>query len=398
MSDRFTHPHQTAGEWPGEPGMGGWYTEEELLALQEVFQCLRSSWAKAYRRTYQERFEAEFAAYVGLPHAIAVNSGGVALDLAIACIEADPGDEVISCAINFVGAHLAVLGRGLRLVLGEPNPATLNLEPSEIPRRMTRRTRAILVTHMNGLPADMAAIESAARDRAQELGIPPPRIIVDAARAAGAATPSGRVGKQGWITIFSFHRKKCMTTLGEGGMLVTASESAAQRLRDMRSIGNWDVWGSSYRMTEFQAAVGSVQLRRLDEMNHCRIRLAHARSRILGDVARLQVPPEPPGFRHVFSLYNLLLPPGARPGDRDRLMGRLQNFHDVGAVVANPPTYQSHRLIHDHVVSQGPFPIADDVGDRLLCPTLHPLMTEEENTLIAEAISESVFTEDCECR
>jgi perosamine synthetase len=390
MADSFTHPHQTEGDWPGEPGMGGWYTEEELVALQEVFQCLRTSWTKAYHRTYQERFEAEFAAYVGVPHAIAVNSGGVALDLAMACLEHDPGDEVISCAINFVGTHLAIVGRGLRLVLCEPDPSTLNLEPSEIPRRMTRRTRAIVVTHMNGLPADMAAIDLAVQDSARELRIPPPQIIVDAARAGGAATPGGRVGQQGWITIFSFHRKKCMTTLGEGGMLVTTSETAAERLRAMRSFGNWGVWGSSYRMTEFQAAVGSVQLRRLDEMNDRRIKLAHARSRVLRDVAGLQVPPEPPGYGHVYSLYNLLLPPGTGPRHRDRLMGRLRDVHHVGAVVANPPTYQSHRLIHDHVAGQGPLPVADEVGDRLLCPALHPLMTKDENTWIAEAVTESV--------
>ena len=181
-----------------------------------------------------------------------------------------------------------------------------------------------------------------------------------------------------------------MTTLGEGGMVVTASDRVARRVRDMRSFGNWKVWGSSYRMTEFQAAVGSVQLRRRDEMNDRRINLAHARGRILRNVRRLQVPQPPSGYRHIYSLYSLLLPPGSRSIHRDQLMARLRDHHRVGAVVANPPTYRSHRLIHDHVIGQGRLAVADDVGDRLFCPTIHPLMTEEENELVAEAVAESL--------
>jgi len=373
--------------WPGEPDFGSTFGDEEIAAILGVFRSTQT-WAHRYDRHYQEAFEAEFAARVGMPHAVSVNSAGVGLDLAVTCLDAAPGDEVITCAINFPGTHLAVIGCGLRPVLCEPDPLTLNLDPAEVSRRMTRRTRGVLVTHMNGLPADVGAIGTAVEEAARRLHIAVPPLIVDAARAQGAATPEGPVGRQGWITVFSFHRKKLMTTLGEGGMLVTACGETAARLRRLRSFGAGHSWGSSYRMTEFQAAVGSVQLRRVDALNDNRIRLARRRTRRLSAVGGWQTPPEPAGFRHVYYLYTLILAEDAPVGARDRLMRRLQQRHRVGTVIANPPTYRRHRLIARETADQGPFPIAEELGRRLLCPPLHPLMTDVENARIADALVE----------
>ncbi|MGB6160968.1 MAG: aminotransferase class I/II-fold pyridoxal phosphate-dependent enzyme [Pseudonocardiaceae bacterium] len=371
--------------WPGEPGMGGWYTAAEHAAVAAVMTEM-TGWTHAYRRIHQEAFEEAFAAYTGAAHAVAVNSGGVALDLAMACLDAQPGDEVISCAINFPGSHLAVLGAGLRLVLAEPDPRTLNLDPADVAVRMTGRTVAVLITHMNGLPADVGGITAAADVRARELGIATPRIVVDAARAPGAATPAGRVGGDGaWITMFSFHRKKLMTTLGEGGMLTTGCAATARALRRLRSFGHGQVWGSSYRMTEAQAAVGVVQLGRLEEMLAPRITLAHARTGQLADVAGITLPVEPAGFRHVYSLYTVICDPCWPPGARDRIHHLLGEAR-VGVVIANPPTYAVNRLIAERTAGQWPLPVAEDVAARLFCTALHPLMSAAENTRIATVV------------
>jgi perosamine synthetase len=375
--------------WPGEPGMGGWYTAAEHAAVATVMTEM-TGWTHTYRRTHQEAFEEAFAAYTGAAHAVSVNSGGVGLDLAMACLDAQPGDEVISCAINFPGSHLAVLGAGLRLVLAEPDPLKLNLDPADVAARMSRRTVAVLITHMNGLPADIGALTAAAALRAAELGIAVPRIVVDAARTLGATTPTGRVGGDGaWITMFSFHRKKLMTTLGEGGMLTTGCAATAQALRRLRSFGHGQAWGSSYRMTEAQAAVGVVQLGRLEEMLTPRITLAHARTCQLVDADGIILPVEPAGFRHVYYLYTVICDSSWPPGTRDRIR-QLLDEHRVGTVIANPPTYAANRLIAERTAGQWPLPVAEDVAARLFCPALHPLMNEAENARIATAVRAAI--------
>jgi perosamine synthetase len=376
---------QDSLRWPGEPGLGSWYTDAERTALLEVLEEM-PTWTTAYSRRHQEAFEDAFAAVVGAAHAVSVNSGGTGLDMAMTCLAPSPRSEVISCAVNFPGTHLAVLGAGARLVLAEPDPRTLNLAPDEVPRHMTPRTVAVLVTHMNGHPADIDAITDAATTRARQLRIRPPRIVVDAARALGAATPEGPVGSGAWITMFSFHRKKAITTLGEGGMLTTDCTHTAHRLRQIRSFGLGQSWGSSHRMTEFQAAAGLAQLHRLEEMNNRRILLARQRTTLLDGATGIHPPVELAGYRHVYYLYNLMLAPDAPVQARDRLTDLLR-AEGIGTVIANPPTYQAHPLIAQHVRGQGPFPIAERVTGLLLCPALHPLMTQQDNAFIAEAIT-----------
>jgi dTDP-4-amino-4,6-dideoxygalactose transaminase len=233
MTPPESHPTTApkAVTWPGEPGTGGWYTDAEHAALAHVLTEM-PSWTSSYCCGHQEAFEAAFA-----PPTPARRSRSASTAAAPPSTSRwpawTPGAEVISCSINFPGTHLVVLGAGLRLVLAEPDPVTLNLDPAEVPRRMTARTVAILVHP--GHPherqaADVAAITAAATARARELGIAVPRVVVDAARAAGATTPAGPVGSGAWVTMFSFHRKKAMTTLGEGGMLTTDCEATAHRV------------------------------------------------------------------------------------------------------------------------------------------------------------------------
>jgi perosamine synthetase len=192
--------------------------------------------------------------------------------------------------------------------------------------------------------------------------------------------------------MFSFHRKKAMTTLGEGGMITTDCAATAHRIRQLRSFGLGQVWGSSHRMTEFQAAVGLVQLKRLDAMNDRRIELARQRSNLLADCPGVRTPPEFAGYRHVYYLYNLLLDPAAPPGARDQVVTALHAEHGVGAVIANPPTYRVHPLIAQETADQGPFPVAEDTANRLLCPPLHPLMSVEDNTRITDAVRACLHT------
>lgn len=374
--------------FPRDPALGAWYTEEELEAAMEA---IRESmdWRVGFRAKHREiEFEDAFARYVGVEHAVAYNGAGSALDMVLHCLGLQPGDEVISCGINFVGTHVSVLGQGGRLVLCEPDEMTLNLDPADVERVITPRTRAILATHMNGLSVDMDALIAVA-ERNPHPVYGPPLIIGDAARACGASYRGVQVGSQGWATIFSFQSKKLMTTLGEGGMVTTSDAQTADRLRRLRSFGKNQHWGTNFKMSKAQAAVGLVQLRRLDEMNNRRIRLAVERSELLRRVPYLSLPHEPEGYRHLYYRYSILVDPQLRGAGRDELMRVLEADFGVGCIVADPQTYVRHRLVREATRGQH-CPRTDEVAERLVCPSLHPLMTSEENEYIAQAVEEAM--------
>ena len=140
--------------WWGEPNLGGWYTDEEVEAAANAIRE-SSDWTTGFGPNAREieEFENAFAEYCGTKQAIAVNSGGTGIDMAIRSLDLEPGDEVICPAINYKSAHLAILGQGGKVVFCDVRPDTMNLDPEDVEKRITPRTRAIFPVHMNGLPA-----------------------------------------------------------------------------------------------------------------------------------------------------------------------------------------------------------------------------------------------------
>ena len=373
--------------WRGEPPLGGWYTEEEIEA---AVKAIRDSmdWRVGFYGREIEEFEAAFAEYVGTEYAVAINGAGTGLDISMMCLDIEPGDEVISCTINFPGTHVAIIGQGAKLVFCEPDPRTFNPDPADVEKRVTQKTRAILATHMNGLSADMdALIEVAERHPHPKYG--PPKVVGDAARACGGTYKGTRIGKKGWMNVFSFHSMKLMCTLGEGAMITTDDPHVAERVHRLRSFGQGVGWGTNYKMTKVQAAVGLVQLRRLNEMNAQRAKRANQRTELLKDVAELTLPYEPPGYGHTYYLYTILVPPDWAGEKRERLRAIMETEYKVGCVLANPPTYKSSQFVREHTEGQE-VPLSEELGERLFCPSLHPLMTEDENAYVAAALSETV--------
>jgi perosamine synthetase len=374
--------------WPGEPDLGGWYTEEEIEA---VTRSIRESmeWTVGLVPHDEIRsFEGEFGAYVGARYAIAINGAGTGLDMIMRSLNLERGDEIISCALNFPGTHLSVIGHGGHLILAEPDPITLNISPEDIERRLSSKTRAILVTHMNGLPADMQAIEDIA-NRNPHYRFGPLKVIVDAARACGASVHGRKVGSHGSATVFSFQRKKLMTTLGEGGMIVCDDPDMQSALDAMRSFGKGWTWGTNYKITKVQAAVGRVQLRRLDFMNAQRVERARERTKVLQGRTPCQLPCEPNGYEHVYYLYCVVLPSEYDPHARAQIIQTMRERFAIECKVANGPTYKENCLIRQHTKGQV-VPIADDIGGRVLCLPLHPLMTLEQNKYVSEAFLETL--------
>ena len=376
--------------WDAEPMVGGWYTEEEVEA---AVKAIRDSmdWTVGFGFFCEEivEFEQRFAEYCDTKYALSITSAGAGLDMAMMALDLQPGDEVICPAINFWAGHYSVIGQGGKLIMCEVDPATFNADPAGVEKRLTPNTRAILVTHMNGLSAPMDELQEVAeRHPHPEHG--PPKVIGDVARACGAEYKGTKVGKKGWMNIFSFHTMKLMTTLGEGGMITTDDPDLYRRLHAIRMWGGeTDDWGGNYKMTKVQAAVGLVQLRRLEEMNALRYKRGQQRTELLKDIAELTLPSEPPGYKHTNYLYTCLVPREWAGEKRDRLVDVLLEQYGVGSQVLNRPTYQVKPLVRQHTLGQE-LPVSEELGERLFCPSLHPLMSEGDNEYIAAAMDAAV--------
>ena len=276
--------------------------EEEAEAAARV---IRSGWVTQGPEV--AAFEREFADYVGSPHACAVSNCTTALHLALLAVGVSEGDEVITVSHSFIATANAIRYCGATPVFIDIEPNGFNLDPLLIERAVGSRTKAILCVHQLGMPCDMVSIVEIGR----RLGLP---VIEDAACAAGSEFNwSGRSQKigapAGDIACFSFHPRKVITT-GDGGMLTTASAEYDQKFRLWRQHGmsvsdrerhgsssvifeNYLSVGYNYRMTDIQAAVGRVQLRRLDDIIAQRRDLAALYWQYLGDVPELSLPGEP---------------------------------------------------------------------------------------------------------
>ena len=170
----------------------------------------------------------------------------------------------------------------------------------------------------------------------------PLKVIGDAARACGGGYKETKIGKKGWMNVFSFRTMKLMTTLGEGGMIATDDAELTKLLRGIRQWGNdVDTWGFIYKMTKVQAAVGSVQLRRLDTMIEQRVERAHDRLQMLEGIPELTLTFEPPDCDHTFYLFTLLVPQKWGGKKRDQLCQMLQEEYNVSTMVANPPVWEA---------------------------------------------------------
>jgi dTDP-4-amino-4,6-dideoxygalactose transaminase len=376
--------------WQGEPMLGAIYGEEEIEA---VISTMRASmdWQVGFGFICQEitDFEKAFGDYIGVSEVISINGAGTGLDMMMRALELEPGDEVIVPAINFRASPLSVVGAGGVPVFAEVTPDTLQLDPNDVVKRLTSRTRAIFPTHMNGLSAPMDDYFEIAEDHPHPRH-GPLKVIGDGARAVGGAYHGAMIGKKGWANVFSFHTMKNMTTLGEGGALTTDDPELALLLRGYRQFGGVnDGWGTNYKLTKVQAAVGLVQLQRLPGMIEARRRLAYERNALLDGVPELILPAEPPGHVHSYYLYTLLVPRAWAGEKRDRVLEVLKREFKIGALVGNAPVYESSSLLRSYM-GGATLPLSDELGKRLFCIPIHPAMTREQNEYVSAAVIEAV--------
>jgi perosamine synthetase len=310
--------------------------EEEM---QNVLEAMRSGWISSLG-SYIGEFERAFAAVCGAAHGVAVANGTVALHLALAAAGIGPGDEVLLPSLTFVATASAVTYCGARPVFVDSSPDTWQLDPLDLERKVTPRTRAIIPVHVYGHPCDMDPI----LDTAARRGI---TVVEDAAEAHGALYRGRPVGALGAAGCFSFYGNKIITT-GEGGMCVTNSDALAERLRLLRDHGMdpkrpyWhEVVGFNYRMTNLQAAVGVAQVKRLAGFIEKKREIAGWYAEALAPLARagtLRLHSEAAWARSVFWMYSVVLEDTAATVDEIR--GRLAEL----GVDSRPFFHPAHTL------------------------------------------------------
>jgi len=354
-----------------------------------VVAALRSGWVTQGPRVAE--FERAFAAALGQPEAIAVSSCTTGLHLVLHALGIGRGDEVVVPSLSFIATANAVVHAGATPVFADIAPATYNLDPASAATAISRRTKAIVLVHQVGLPADVAAFRRLARKARVKL-------VEDAACAIGSQVDGRPVGGDADVAVFSFHPRKLVTT-GEGGMIVTRDRRLAARLRSLRHHGvsmsdfarhaagrvvveAYREVGYNYRMTDVQAAIGLVQLARLEAFIAKRIEQGERYDRAFAKHPALAIPQVPANVRFNYQTYLLRLLRGARVG-RDTLMQRLleQEIATRRGVMAahREPAY---RRLKRRV----PLP-ATDAADRtaIVLPLFHA-MTPAEQDRVIEAV------------
>jgi perosamine synthetase len=276
----------------------------ELLYLT---QCVQSNWISS-AGPFVKRFEEEFAQVMGCSHGVACSSGTAALHLVLAALGLGPGDEIIVPTFTMIATPNAVSYTGASPVLVDATLETWNIDVHHIEPRINARTRAIIVVHTYGHPADMDPILRLAREHKLW-------VIEDAAEAHGARYRDRPVGSLGDAACFSFYANKIITT-GEGGMVTTNNKSLARqvsRLRDHAFSDERHFWhqyrGFNYRMTNLQAAVGLAQTERLEQLVAQRRATARRYCQLLRRIPGLTMPREAPEVRNVFWMFGLLVRP-----------------------------------------------------------------------------------------
>jgi dTDP-4-amino-4,6-dideoxygalactose transaminase len=326
-------------------------------------------------------FEQEIAQLCGVAHGIGVASGTDALILALRASGVQAGDEVLIPPFTFVATGSAVSALGAKPVFADIRPDTYNLDPSDLARRLTARTRAIIAVHLYGLACDMDPILKFAR--AHNL-----RVIEDNAQSIGAAYRGKPTGSLGDAACLSFYPTKNLGAYGDAGMVVTNSNEMAARLKTLRNHGQAAKYVSSEpgwnsRLDEIQAAILRVKLRHLTDWQKARQAHAAAYSKLLLGIPGVAPPLVPEGYEHVFHQYTI------RVERRDALV-QLLNERKIGSSVYYPVPLHLQPLYASLGHKAGDFPHAEHAAQEVLSLPMFPELRSEQITRVAEAVSEFV--------
>ena len=356
-------------------------------AIADVCDSIRSGWLAMGPKTVD--FEKKFAECVGAKQAVAVNSATAGLHLAVMAV-AKSGDEVITTPMTFASTVNAIIYSGAVPVLVDIDPVTFNIDPKKIEEKITAKTKAIIPVHFAGRPCDMDAIEAIAQK--YDLAI-----IEDSAHALGASYHGKKIGSckaARHIAVFSFHPTKNITT-GEGGMITTNDEKAADQMSVQRQNGmdkgawnrfgakgksHYDIFipGLKYQMMDMQAAIGRDQLKYLSEFNSRRTQIVARYNKELAGLNGVVLPAAvEDNTVHSWHIYTILLDEDKLGFSRDEFMEKMKEYN-----IGTAYHYQALHLFTAYGeitgLKKGDLPIAEKVGEQIVSLPLFPAMTDAD--------------------
>lgn len=331
-----------------------------------VNECLDTTWISS-RGTFIQRFEESFAKYIGMPHATTVCNGTVALHLAMATLGLKAGDEVIVPTLTYVASVNTVLQTGASVVYADSLPDSWNVDPADIARKITPRTKAVMAVHLYGQPCDMDALTALCREHKLLL-------IEDCAEAFGTLYKGRHVGTFGDAATFSFFGNKTITT-GEGGMVVMRAAEMHERAAHLKNQGvsktreYWhDALAYNYRMTNIQAAIGLAQLEQVDEIVRRKRQLAQWYREGLSGLP-VSVHREMPDCFHSYWMCSVIAENAAA---RDAIRAHLK-ANEVETRPLFPPVNTM-----PHCAGEGDFPVAQRLSACGMNLPSYPALTQEE--------------------
>ncbi|MEO6804297.1 MAG: DegT/DnrJ/EryC1/StrS family aminotransferase [Granulicella sp.] len=354
--------------------------------IEEVVSVLRSS--RLSLGPKMEEFEASISTYVGQPFGIAVSSGTAGLHLCIRALGIGPGDEVIVPSFTFIAAANAIRYEGATPIFVDIDPVTLNLNPACVEDAVTARTRAIVIVHTFGVPAEVDALLDIAKRHHL-------KVIEDACEALGAEYGTRRAGSFGDAAVFAFYPNKQITT-GEGGMVVTRDPLLASAIRAMRNQGRYDsdaghqhsILGWNYRLSEINCALGCAQMRRIESILTIRKAVACTYDKALQGMNVVERPLLKLPHRQIsWFVYVIRLAPRFSRENRDSIVGNLIK-HDIGcgryfAPIHTQPAYSKFRIRHL-------LPVTESISARTIALPFFNLLDETRILHVTKLLEEAI--------
>lgn len=346
--------------------------------IKEVEAVLKSGFIAQGPKVAE--FEEKFAEYIGTKHAIATSSGTTALHVALLCAGIGKGDEVITTPFTFAATANSILYVGAKPVFVDIDPKTYNINPEKIEEVITDKTKAIMPVHLYGQPADMDSICKIAKEN--DL-----KVIEDAAQAHGAIYGGQKAGSIGDMACFSFYPTKNMTT-SEGGMITTNNNEFDKDARALRAHGESEryehvILGYNFRMTDIAAAIGVVQLKRLEEFNEKRIENAEYLTEHINTIEGIEPPHVSENVKHVFHQYTIRV----KNGKRDELREFLNN-EGIGTGIHYPKPIYKQKL-YENLGYTANCVEAEKAATEVLSIPVNPALSAEDLGMIISVLEDA---------